>query len=1427
MKKNRYIIAVLVVLVLAMQQVYAHKKHDTIGVGQNVRFVENKTQWDSNIYFRSSLIDATLFYEKGCFTILLADPKNPTGKSPEIDKNRNKTCKFHAYKVHFVGSDTKKIQGENRQTYYENYYIGNNPAKWSSNVGVFENICYNNLYANIDMKVYGQQHQLKYDFVVYPQGNPNDIALRYEGVDGLQLKNGNIVIKTSITNIVELKPYAYQIVNDKEQEVLCNYKLDKEDNTIRFEVGNYDSTLPLVIDPVLIFSTYTGSVADNWGTTATYDVYGNTYSSGLVFGTGYPTQIGAMDVSFNGNADVGIFKLNSIGNVRVYATYLGGSNADMPHSMYVNEFQELVIMGTTGSANFPTTANAYDTSFNGGTPINYLGLNGSTATINFPNGSDIFVSRLSADGTQLAASTYVGGTANDGLNYKRSFSNNNYDIIFGGNDSLYCNYGDGARGELITDDLNNIYVGTCTFSYNFPTTSGCFQPNYGGKQDGVVFKLDYNLSNMLWSSYIGGSNDDAVFSIDTDKDYNLVVAGGTNSNNFVTTADAYNTTYQGGRADCFISKISYNGSRLMNSTFFGSDSTDQAYFVRVSKDNDVYIFGQTKAYGSTLIHNAHYNTPNSGQLLARFGSDLDTLIWSTVFGTGSGKPNISPTAFAVDICNKVYCAGWGREFGGYRINNQVIQWNTVGTAGMQTSLHAIQSQTDGQDFYIMVLNEDASVMEYATFFGELHLTSSDGGGDHVDGGTSRFDRQGNLYQSVCASCNGTQNFPTTSNAWDTVNRSQNCNNGIFKMNVSDDFAVAEFMFPIGGCSPDTITFENYSRGEFYYWDFGDSTYSTEINPTHVYSQPGIYQVTLIAKTEKGCWKSDTITKELIVLGNGTRNLDTIFACPQNTVQLGFQPVAGYTYRWLARLGVLSDNTVANPYMVFNYPTTLTLLVDNGTCVDTMYQTVTYYNVKTDIVYDSASCVNPIYLTVETGDSNIVSYQWSTQRDFSDTINTNMSRPNLRIYIDTPLYYYIRVVNEYGCDGVDSILVDFNLMTVDVEPILPSCPNGCDGSVNLQINNGTPEYLYDWDYLISSNYIIDLCPGDHALTVTDINGCTAEVEFTIPNPEPIHLEKEVTPALCKEVCDGSIRIAMPASYTGDYTLTWVDNNSHDTVRNNLCAGMYVVRIEYGNGCVIYDTIVVGTKTRFEIEKITTPSCNIRNCDGTVLVSVEGGAEPYSYWWSTGETGNYVDGLCWGVYTFIITDAMGCKIEDTVMVKRIGTFDNMEIWADRYTIFKGESTMLHATEIPAVTYSWTPSGSLETPYDNDTKASPEVTTIYTLNASDTNNCKFQDTLKIECIELICGMPNLFIPNAFSPNDDGVNDKLCFKGDWLRSFKISIFSRWGEKVFETTDINECWDGRYKGTKCQAGVYMYVCDIICEDNQEGSFKGDITIIQ
>ena len=415
-------LGLILLTMLLCCNVMARQERDTLGVGTLVSFVENRGQWEHPFLFEAQLHNAALFLEERCITIALRE-------SIPHPAPRTSAARGHAYRMHFSGCNPVVPKGMFPQATYNNYLLGSNPARWQGNVPLYDAVHYNNLYDNIDLEVYGGSQALKYNFVVHPGGDASHITLIYEGSEGVEVTgNGSLRIKTTVRDVIEMKPYVYQMNdNGDEVEVSSGWRVQKikgEKWKVWIELGDYLHNRDLVIDPVLIFSTYTGSTSDNWGTTATYDSEKNVYTAGLVFGIGYPVSLGAYQTAPAGICDVGIFKFDSTGTQRLYATYLGGSHADMPHSLFVNSFNELLVFGTTGSANFPVTTGAYQTSHAGGSAIAYEG----SDDIHFPNGSDIFVSRLSADGTQLLASTYVGGSGNDGLNY-RSYYNSSTQIV--------------------------------------------------------------------------------------------------------------------------------------------------------------------------------------------------------------------------------------------------------------------------------------------------------------------------------------------------------------------------------------------------------------------------------------------------------------------------------------------------------------------------------------------------------------------------------------------------------------------------------------------------------------------------------------------------------------------------------------------------------------------------------------------------------------------------------------------------------------------------------------------------------------------------------------------------------------------------------------------------------------------------------------
>ena len=390
---------------------------------------------------------------------------------------------------------------------------------------------------------------LKYDFIVKARANPNQIKLVYNGQNKLQLKKGQLHVTTSVNTIIEDKPYAYQLINGEKKQILCNYTLIN--NELGFEFPNgYNKNYDLIIDPTLMFSSLSGSTANNFGYTATFDSKGFLYAGSSAFGTGYPVTVGAYSTTFNGGGDdIAISKFDTSGTFLIYSTYIGGSNVELPHSLIVNSFDELFILGTTSSFDYPTTTTAYDNTFNGGTMNNLSNGLG----VNYTNGSDIIVSRLSTNGTSLIASTYLGGSQNDGLNST-------------GANTLKYNYADEVRGEIDIDKNNNIYIVSCTRSPNFPIVGNVFQPTYGGGDiDACIIKMDNNLQNIIWSSFLGGNNHDAAYSLAIDSNEDLYLTGGTNSTNFPSSTNAYQNVFVGGRSDGFVTRVAKNGSQILNS----------------------------------------------------------------------------------------------------------------------------------------------------------------------------------------------------------------------------------------------------------------------------------------------------------------------------------------------------------------------------------------------------------------------------------------------------------------------------------------------------------------------------------------------------------------------------------------------------------------------------------------------------------------------------------------------------------------------------------------------------------------------------------------------------------------------------------------------------------------------------------------------
>jgi hypothetical protein len=861
-------------------------------VEPGVPFVENKRQWPSPFLYGAEFKDTRVYLDATrLFFVQFTQRSDGQKGQPELNTAFSEVDHVHrgytalgTYEVKFFGAQNPVVAGIGEQPTLYNYFIGNDSTKWTSGAQAFDGVQYKGLYEGIDLVVYSQDGFLKSDWVVAPCGDPSQISLEYNGVEDVDLRDGRLFVRTRLGDVTEDRPVAYQYVNGVKRLVSCEYVLIDRVVTFRFPDG-YDTNYELVIDPILIFSSYSGSTSDNWGNTATPDRYGNLYSGGMVTGalnsTGFPATAGAYQTKHQGGGwDVGILKYDSVGWNLLYVTYLGGTGVETPQSLVVNNQDELLILGATSSSDFPGTTNA----FKGGSFVDPIG------GVSYVSGTDIFIAKLSPNGAQLVNSRLLGGSLNDAVNYYSSSTPSQH--------ALSKNYGDQLRGDITVDSEDNVFIASNTQSSNFPVVNGDANATFhGGSHDAVIVKLNSNLSSVIWSRLIGGSQADAAYSVKITKQGRLYVAGGTSStdlagmNGYIKTAP--------GNINGWILELSTDGSTILNGTYLGTASYDQIYFIDIGTQGDVFAYGQTSGLYPNLPNTLPFRQPGGGQFLHKLSSNLSTSIFSMTFGSGRGGPDISPTAFLVNDCNNIYMAGWGGEINSTARSPYYLGGNT---SNLPVTPDAHQSTTfAGNDFYMMVLTGTVELV-YATYLGGTTSPT------HVDGGTSRFDKKGIVYHAVCAGCRGNSDFPTKNVPPSrSHNGSPNCNNAAFKFDLSSLKAKIQtnnVQLTTAGlasvCMPDPIVFENKSiGGEVFRWDLGDGTkvQRTEHDTIrHYYRQPGTYIVKLTSIDVSTCVGIDsTFAVVYVTLSNMSAAEDRTI-CSGSSTRLDASGAAFYEWK---------------------------------------------------------------------------------------------------------------------------------------------------------------------------------------------------------------------------------------------------------------------------------------------------------------------------------------------------------------------------------------------------------------------------------------------------------------------------------------------------------------------------------------------------
>ncbi|MFL5754196.1 MAG: gliding motility-associated C-terminal domain-containing protein [Bacteroidia bacterium] len=769
--------------------------------GATIKFKENKNQWPSNVRFMGELTNGKVFLERGSFVYEFIDPKM---LSTALEKRNNKKngdsdylLNGHVYRTTFLNSHSS-ILAESQQPEYYNYFLGKEPSNWATEVSAYKKIIYKNLYEGIDMHVYSEASNFKYDIILSPNSDPSKIQLKFENIDGISLTAGNLEIKTNAGYIIEKAPIAWQLINNKKIMIEAAYHLDGRIVSFEFPKG-YNKKYELVIDPIVIACTFTGSTAYCGGEASTYDKSGSIYLTGYASSPAFPVSMGAFQTTLAGSNDVTIHKFNSDGSSLIFASFFGGSSTE---GTFCTELvnNELIVAGRTKSPNLPITAGSYDTSYNGS--------------------YDLFIAKFDTSGNSLIASTYIGGSSDEGM--PGGFAANRL-----------RNY------EFVHDNTGNIFLTSCTMSPDFPVSSNAYSSVLKGTYDAVVFKMDFSLTTLLWSTYLGGSSKDCANSIRLDLNGGVYCFGSTESTDFPVTSGTISQTKDYG-PDCFVTHLNSTGSSITASTYIGTNGSDYSYVFTLDDNQDLILYSILWGSPSATFNPTPgtYSMANSTNLIQKIDSSLSSFIFKA--SIGSGQFYFDPSAIAVDSCGNIYLAG-------------------CADASLPTTPNAFKATTQDLDLYFCIFNNTASSLIFASYYGGS-------GSEFNNWGINRFDKSGTLYMSF----GGTNTTPVTASAFSSSNCSPSgpysTDHGLIKIDFQTFLNAVSYTGPKNGCAPYNQIFINASNTGSVQWTFGDGSASVFTDSTsHLYSSPGIYNSMLIISDTSTCNKVDTLVTQINVL----------------------------------------------------------------------------------------------------------------------------------------------------------------------------------------------------------------------------------------------------------------------------------------------------------------------------------------------------------------------------------------------------------------------------------------------------------------------------------------------------------------------------------------------------------------------------------
>ena len=1093
--------------------------------------------------------------------------------------------------------------------------------------------------------------------------------------------------------------------------------------------------------------------------------------------------------------NLGLLTINSFSQAtRLWATYYGGGADDRVLSVITDAVGNVYIGGYTNSSS-GIASGGFQNSFSGGYDAflvkfnaagnrlwaTYYGGAGDEygASIIADASGDIYLAGSTNSTTGIASGGFQ-NTAGGGGNYDAFLVK--FDAITG--NRLWATYYGGTVDDfgygVATDAVGNVYLAGSTNSTT-GIASGGFQNTFGGFYDAYLVKFNAS-GNRLWATYYGGTDKETGM-VSTDGLGNVYLGGYTGSTSGISSG-GFQNSYGGGTYDAFLAKFDTGGVRLW-ATYYGDAGFDEGAKVTTDVSGNVYLAGIAGST-SNIASGGFQNIYGGGlwdTFLVKFNSSGNRL-WATYYG-GTGAEEAYDVA--TDASGNVYLAG------------DTYSATGIASGGFQNALG---------------LNEDCFVATFdaagnricATYYGStvaVPTTADDDEDGHI-----ALDGLGNVYLS-----GNSHNAGLASGGFQNSNAGGTFDGFLVKFtscappSVLSTVATATNILCNGQCTGTASATPSGGTPPYtYLWSPGAATASTATGLC-----AGTYSV-LVTDAISGTITATVSVSQPAAPLTATITASSVACSGSSSASVNANGgTAGYTYSW--NPGGQTTASVTG-LSAGNYTATVT---DANGCTTTATVTITgvaggtvAITSQSNVLCNGGSTGSAV--ATMTGGLSPFTYSWNSGQTTSSVSNFPAGN------------YSVIVTDANGCTATQSVSITQPTAISASVTVSGTLCGSNTGSAIITASGGTGSLTYSWIPPVAGNTptATGLAAGNYTCITTDANGCTHATSCTIVNTNgPAANISSQTNATCNGSANGTAS-ATATGGTSPYTYLWNTTPAQTSqTATGLSAGTYTVTVADASGCSSTQTVGIIQPSVLTASTIATAaSCG--QSDGTASANANGGTPSYSYLWNNGQTTSSASGLSAGNYSVIITDVNGCSGTFTITISNSN--GPTAAAGTSATITSGNSTNL--TSSGGITYSWSPSNGLSCTNCSNPVASPNQTTTYCVIATDAGGCSDSACVTIY-VELPCG--NLFIPNAFSPNNDLANDIECvmLNPACVKNLTFIIYDRWGEKVFETTDVQICWDGMYKGKAMNTAVFVYYLEATFTSGETIAKKGNISLIR